>query len=170
MNIKLFELDSTLKNFLLAILFVLTCGVVIGLIYLNQTTNYSLDGATERFNGSEQVGGEDEFAIPENYPKPLQEMLLTTHNHIFGFTFLFFITGIIFYFNSVLTGFWKTFLLVEPILSVLVTFGSIWLMRYIDAGFVYLTIISSVLLYLSFFVMAAVSAYELIFKISTNKA
>jgi len=41
MNFKLFELDKTLKNFLVAILIVLTTGLVVGLIYLNYTTDYT---------------------------------------------------------------------------------------------------------------------------------
>ncbi len=100
--------------------------------------------------------------------KPISEMLITTHNHILGFSFIFFITGMIFYFNSIISGFWKSFLLIEPTISIVITFGSIWLMRFVHEDFVYLTILSSVILYLSFFIMAGVSAYELKFKKSYN--
>jgi len=164
MSYKLFEFDKTLKNFLIAILFVLTTGLGTGLIYLSYTTNYTPKGTAERFNGTKIEQEINDFDIPENYPKPISEMLLTTHNHILGFSFIFFITGLIFYFNSVITGFWKSFLLIEPIISIVITFGSIWLIRYVHEDFVYLTILSSTILYLSFFIMAVVSAYELKFK------
>jgi len=164
MSKKLFELDKTLKNFLMAIIFVMSCGVITGLIYLNYTTGYSSEGTSLRFNGSNETSSEDDFEIPDNYPKPVSEMLITTHNHILGFSFIFFIIGSIFYFNSIIEDFWKTFLLVEPIISVLITFGSLWLMRYYDSNFVYLAILSSTVLYLSYFIMAFVSLYELKFK------
>ena len=164
MNHKLFELDNTLKNFLFGILFTLTTGLGTGLIYLNYTTNYSPKGATQRFNGTNVEFKLDDIDIPDNYPKPVSEMLITTHNHILGFAFIFFITGLIFYFNSIISGFWKSFLLIEPTISIIITFGSIWLMRFVHEDFVYLTILSSVLLYLSFIIMAGISAYELKFK------
>ena len=164
MNYKLYEFDKTLKNFLVAILFVLTTGLGVGLIYLNYTTNYSPKGAAQRFNGTNIEFEMDDIDIPENYPKPISEMLITTHNHILGFAFIFFITGLIFYFNSIINGFWKSFLLIEPTISIVITFGSIWLMRFVHEDFVYFTILSSAILYLSFFIMAGVSAYELKFK------
>lgn len=164
MNIKLTELDRALKYFLITIIFVLTIGVSTGLIYLFETTNYSPTGTVQRFSGSQMIEGDNEFEIPEYYPKPISEMLITTHNHILGFSFIFFIIGIIFYFNSVIIGFWKTFLLVEPVISVLITFGSLWLIRYVDTNFVYLTIISSTVLYISFFIMAGTCIFELQFK------
>ena len=164
MSYKLFELDKTLKNFLIAILFVLTTGLGAGLIYLNYTTDYTPKGTIERFNGTNIEQEMDDFDIPENYPKPISEMLITTHNHILGFSFIFFITGMIFYFNSIINGFWKAFLLIEPTISIVITFGSIWLMRFVHEDLVYLTILSSAILYLSFFIMAVVSVYDLKFK------
>jgi len=164
MNYILFELDKTLKNFLIAILFVLTSGLGVGLIYLYYTTDYTPKGTTERFNGTNIEQEMVDFDIPENYPKPISEMLITTHNHILGFSFIFFITGMIFYFNSIINGFWKSFLLIEPTISIVITFGSIWLMRFVHEDFVYITILSSAILYLSFFIMAGVSVYELKFK------
>jgi hypothetical protein len=134
MSFKLFELDKTLKNFLISILFVLITGMGTGLIFLKYTTKYTPKGAAQRFNGTNIEQELADFDIPENYPKPISEMLITTHNHILGFAFIFFITGLIFQFNSIINGFWN------------------------------LTILSSVILYLSFFIMAGCSAYELKFK------
>ena len=164
MSSKLFEMDKILKNFLIAILFVLTTGLGTGLIYLNYTTDYTPKGTIQRYNGTDIEQEMDDFDIPEYYPKPISEMLITTHNHILGFSFIFFITGLIFYFNSIINGFWKSFLLIEPPISIVITFSSIWLMRYLHEDFVYLTIFSSIILYLSFFFMASVSVYEMKFK------
>ncbi|HED07581.1 MAG TPA: hypothetical protein ENI57_05645 [Ignavibacteria bacterium] len=164
MNIKLYQLESSLKKFLSAFVIVLSIGVIMGLTYLSQTTSYSTKKTIERFNGS-QINIDDEMIdIPDTYPKPVSEMLLSTHNHIIGFSLLFFAIGFIFYFNSVINGSWKLFLIIEPLVSTIVTFGSIWGMRFITKEFVYLAALSSSLIYLSFFTMSTVILYELIFK------
>ncbi|GBD90147.1 hypothetical protein BMS3Abin04_00863 [bacterium BMS3Abin04] len=164
MNKYLYQLDKTLKLFILTYLIVISCGVLVGLTYLSSTTNLTPTGTVTRYNGSDDSYAEDEVNIKENYPKPISEMLISTHNHIFGLSFLFFSIGLIFYFNSVVQNFWKKFFMIEPLISILVSFGSIWGMRFINNNFVYLAIISATLMYLSFFVMAGISIFELIFK------
>ena len=164
MKKSLYQLDKNLKNFLAVYILVLTCGVMTGLTFLHYTTELAPEGAIKRFNGNMLNNLEEEFNIPENYPKPISEMLITTHNHIIGFSLIFISLGLIFYFNSIVTGFWKMFLMIEPLVSTVVSFASIWGMRYIDQNFVYLTVISGTLIYLSYFAMSGISFYELIFK------
>lgn len=159
MIIKLHQLDNTLKKLLTAYVLVLTIGMGIGIVFLMKSTNASAEGTIERWNGSKE--SEDQFFVQENYAKPIDEMLITTHNHIFGFAFIFISIGLIFYFNSTISGFWKSFLLVEPLVSTVVTFGSIWLMRFVSEKFVYLTVVSAILLYASYFVMFIICFYEL---------
>lgn len=142
--------------------FVLTLGVSVGLVYLKFTTNMTSTGTVERYNGS--VTDSDEFEIAEKYPKQINELLLTTHNHVITFSLIFFSLGLVFYFNSIIKGFWKNFLILEPFLSTIITFLSIWGIRYIDSIFVYVTIVSAILMYISFYVMSLVSLYELILK------
>lgn len=161
MNQKLFQLNSDLKKILFLFVFTLTIGVSVGILYLSQTTNLSASGTISRYNGDTV---EDEFEIPENYPKSFGELLLTTHNHVISFSLIFILLGLVFYFNSVITGKLKTLLIVEPFISTIVTFGSIWLVRFWDENFIYLTIISAVLLYTSFYIMSFVILYELLFK------
>jgi len=164
MNIRLYQLERPLKVFLSAFVIILSIGILTGLVYLNQTTNYSPKKAIERFNGSQQNLKDDVVDIPDNYPKPVSEMLITTHNHIIGFSLIFLCIGVIFYFNSIISGFWKLFLMIEPLVSTVITFGSIWGMRYIDNKFSYLAGLSSLLIYLSFFTMSAIILFELYFK------
>ena len=161
MKTELHQLNKIIKRFLTTYLIVLTVGVGVGLIFLMITSDASSSGLIERWNGTEEG---DEFLVQESYPKPLSEMLITTHNHIFGFAFIFLSIGLIFYFNTTVNGFWKSFLMIEPFLSTIVTFGSIWLMRFIDSGFIYLVIISAVLMYTCYFIMLFICLYELNFK------
>jgi hypothetical protein len=160
MNIKLSLLDKQLKTFLAAYLIIVTIGVSIGLIYLSQTTSMTPKGTIERFNGSETK--EVELDIPESYPKPISELLVSTHNHILGLSFIFFSVGLIFYFNTIIKGMLKTVLMVEPLISSIITFGSIWLIRFVDPAFVYLTFISSILMYTGFYIIVLISLFELL--------
>lgn len=160
MNLTLNNIEPLLKKFITAYLVVITIGLSLGLYFVNHTTDMTPSGAVERFNGSEETG-DDDFSIRENYPKPLSELLITTHNHVMGFSFIFGSIGFIFYFNSRLKGFWKSFFMIEPFVSIILSFGSIWLMRFVHPGFVYITVISALMLYFSFYTMVTISILDL---------
>ena len=162
---RLYELPRKLKLLCFLTVFNITVGLVVGLYYVGYTTQYSPAGTSEHFAGSKIS---DDFDIPDKYPKPFSELLNTTHTHVISMTFIFIITGGIFFLNSIITGSIKTFLIVEPFISIIVTFGGIWLVRFIHPGFSYLIILSGILMYLSFFIMASTIFYELSVKRSPS--
>ena len=131
-KIKLHQLPGVIKLLLMLTVLNLTVGVGIGLYYVSNTTHLSPEGTAEQFGGSSV---NNNFDIPEKFPKPISELLTTTHNHIISMTFIFFIMGGIFYFNSIITGCWKSFFIAEPFFSILATFGGIWLIRFIHPSF-----------------------------------
>ena len=121
----------------------------------------------ERFKGSEikeNSDSLDEMELEMNYEKSISEMLMTTHNHILGISFILLSVGIIFYFNSILSGFWKMFLMIEPFVSLIISFTSIWGVRFIDGNFVYITFISALFMYTSLLIMIIISLFDLIKK------
>ena len=162
---KLYEFPSKLKLLCFLTVFNITVGVGVGLYYVGYTTQYSSIGTSEHFAGSKVS---DDFDIPDKYPKPISELLNTTHTHVISMTFIFLIIGGIFYFNSIITGSMKTILIIEPFISIIVTFGGIWLVRFIHPGFSYLVILSGILMYLSFIIMASTIFYELSIKSSRS--
>ncbi len=164
-DLKLRNLPKTLNSFLTLTLFSLLIGMTVGVIYLSQTTHLSPQGTLERFNGKVI---DDPLSLETSYPKPLEEMLITTHSHIISFSFIIFIAGSIFYFSSFKEGRIKRFLLYEPPLSAVISFGSIWGFRYIHSSFIYLTIISATLLYSSLYYMILYSMKDL--WVNRNKA
>ena len=159
-NFKLLDLDSTSKIFLTFFLITMQLGILIGIGYIYYTTNLNPVGTIEHYNGSE-VFDDD---IPEEYPKTLENMILTTHAHVNSFAMISLIIGMIFYFNSIVVNKFKLFLMVEPFISTLVTFSCLWLMRYLNDSFVYLVIISSTIMYFCWSVMVLICLYELNFK------
>ena len=159
-SFKLQDLDSTSKIFLTFFLITMQLGILIGIGYIYYTTNLNPVGTIEHYNGSE-VFDDD---IPEEFPKTLENMILTTHAHVNSFAMISLIIGLIFYFNSIVVNKYKLFLMVEPFISTLVTFSCLWLMRYLNDSFVYLVIISSTIMYLCWSIMVLICLYELNFK------
>ena len=149
-----------IKMILFCIVINLTVGVSIGLYYVGNTTSFSIKGTNEHYNGSEII---DDFDIPEKYPKPISELITTTHNHIISLTFIFVIIGFIFFFSSLIQGKAKYFLIIEPFFSILITFGGIWLVRFGVPFFSYIIIFSGTIMYFSFFIMASTILYEVLF-------
>ena len=158
---KLYEIPLKLKLLCFLTVLNLTIGVAIGLYYVGYTTDFTSIGTLEHYNGSKV---DNTFDIPEKYPKPISELLNTTHTHVISMTFIFLILGTIFFFNSIITGIFKTIFIVEPFLSIIITFGGIWLIRFVNPLFSYVVIFSGILMYLSFFIMAFTIFYELTIK------
>ena len=158
MNIRLTDLETGLKKFLFFYLVTAAIGIGVGLVFLGLSSDFSLSGSVEHIGGSETQGS---FDIPEHYPKSAADLLVTTHNHIMGFAFLILSVGTIFYFNSTITGFWKYFIMIEPLISSIVTFGSLWLVRFVYPEFIWIALLSSVMLYLFLFIMIGTCIYEL---------
>ena len=102
MNLKLYKLENNLKIFLLLFVIILTIGISVGLVYLYSITNMTPENTIVSFTGSRTEISEDEFDIPDEYAKPISEMLLTTHVHVTTLSPIFFIVGLIFYFNALL--------------------------------------------------------------------
>ena len=158
---RLVDLPQNIKYFLAAFLLLMSLGVSLGLVYVYETTEMTSGGTEEHYTGSTS---EDDIDIPEKYPKEFESMLLTTHTHLISFSFIFFFLGLIFYMNSTITGGWKTFIIIEPFISVLITFGSIWGVRYSSLIYSNYIILFGILTYLSFYLMVAMSLYELLVK------
>lgn len=157
----LYQWPAHLKLFIATFVFVLSIGVTIGLIYVELSTGMNPSGTTEHYRGSE-LG--NDFDIPEKFPQSLENLLLTTHSHVISFSLIFFVLGGILYFSSLLGEGWKKFLMIEPLVSTLVTFGSIWGIRYIHSAFSFLIMLSGILMYASFYIITALILYEVLLK------
>lgn len=156
-DITLTTLNSQRKLMVAVFTVVLTIGVLIGLGYIMTNTGASTEGLSEHYRGSALI---EDFEVPEKYPKGFSSMLLNTHSHLLSFAVIFVIIGFIFSFNTTIRGRWKTFYMVEPLMATLVTFGSLWGLRYISPVFLWLVILSGILMYTSYFIMAGVIFYE----------
>jgi len=154
------KLPKDAKYILTLFLISMAIGITIGLVYVYLTTNITSPGTIERFNGSEVLADE----IPNEFPKPIENMILTTHDHILTFAMISLFLSGIFYFNSIIKGRMRFFLLIEPFISTFIMFFSLWIMRYFSESFVYILMISAVLTYLCWYAMILISLYDINFK------
>ena len=161
---NLYQLNKNLKTLYAAFLIVLSIGVSIGIVYIYLTTSMTAKGTEIRYAGDEEnVNFDFDIDIQENYPKSFTELISHAHSHVIQFAFIFFLTALIFEKNSIVRGKWKRFLMIEGFISIILTFGGFFLITFIERSFSYLVIFSSTAMYLTFYVMALICLYELIF-------
>jgi hypothetical protein len=157
MNFRLRDADRTLRAFLTAFLVVLTIGYATGLLFVEQTTCLTSSGIQEQMLGNE----ESTVATEMKYAKSVSEMYVFLHNHILSVTMIMMVVGSIFYFSSIVGEGTKRFLLVEPFVAVLTTFGGIALVRFVSPHFSWLVLLSGVSLFVCYAAMLALILKEL---------
>ena len=153
------EQNDQVKLLIVAFTICLVVGVSIGLVYIYTTESTSAAGTIEHYRGSDVTG---DFDIPDKYPKTFEGMLLTTHIHVIAFAIIFLILGLFWAMNSIVVGWWKLFFLVEPFVSVLITFLSLWGIRYVSDSFSYISMVFGILTYTSFYLMAWIILLDLL--------
>ena len=149
-------LDTNLKKLLIYYLFTIGIGFSLGVLYVYLNSELSNTGMIEQY-----IGNNDEWE--PKLPKTLKDLISHTHEHITMFSIIFLSIGVIFSYNSVIKGFWKSFLILEPFISIIITFGGFFVIRYITTTFSYVIIFSSFLMYICFYIMLFICLYELIF-------
>ena len=154
-EVTLSELPSSLRKFLAVFLITLSSAYLVGLGYVYYNTNMTYTGVVEDFRGSE---------TEMKFEKPAGEMFQTIHNHMFGLSLTFLLTGLIFFFSSMKPGFFKTFFLTEPLISIILSFGSFWLIRFVSPNWTILLFLSAGLMGLGFLVQVLFSLYDLLIR------
>ena len=165
-NITLRNINKDLKFVLAFFLITLSIGIFTGLGYIYLTTSMSIDGTVEHYNGlnEEELLEDDDWDSwdePVKVGKYVHDMLNITHAHIISFTIINLLISIIFYFNTIIKGLFKRILMFEPFFATIITFSSLWLMRYVNDNFVYIVIISAMIMYCFWYIMIAVCLIDL---------
>jgi hypothetical protein len=125
-------------------------GYATSLLFVWQTTRLNPAGIAERYRGADPAGTEGAMVFPKSFP----EMLTLTHTHLFGMAAIFALSGLCLALCTRPSSRWRTILIVEPFIALLVSFTSMWLMRYLDARFSWLLALSSTTMALAFYCQA----------------
>ncbi|WP_320814146.1 hypothetical protein [Flavobacterium sp.] len=153
----LFTLPKQAKIFCAAFIIVLSVGYYTGLTFVSQTTQNSANGIEENYLGNE----EDLEADTMKFKKGEREMITIIHTHILSLSFIFFLQGIFVLMTS-LPKKLKGFLLVEPFVSILVTFGGIYVLWLGFTWAKYFVIISGIIMTLCFTISSIVILKQLL--------
>ncbi len=160
-NFSLSAIPSPIGRILIAMVITLALGVSLGLMVVFITTTGLPSGITVHYQGDSP---DDIDLIPDKYPMPIKELLITTHNHILSFTFIFGFLGLLIQLSSKLNSKQKQLLGIEPFISIILTFGSMWGIRFLSGSFVWLMLLSSAIMYISFYIMITIILWELMFR------
>jgi hypothetical protein len=152
-NGLIYKLPKEIKLLIGTFLIILSIGFYTGLLFVNESSSMSASGIEENYLGNEN----NEDAQIMRFKKPEKEMLSIVHSHVLSMSMIFFLVGLILSITS-LSKPLKLFLMVEPFLSVILTFGGIYLlwkgvlwMRYVvmlSGSLMTITFTSSVLIIL----------------------
>lgn len=158
-NGLLLTLPKEIKMFLATFVIVLSIGYFTGLLFVNQTSTADPAGVEENYLGNEH----DPDASEMKFRKGGREMLTIIHTHILSMSFIFFLLGGIMLFAS-LPQKLKFFLIIEPFVSILATFGGIYFMWEGILWMKYIVVISGSLMTLIFATSVLILLYQLLFK------
>lgn len=145
-----------IKIFIAAFVVVLSVGYFTGLLFVNQTDSNNPDGMEINYLGNE----ENEDAEVLVFKKGEREMLTMLHTHVLSISFIFFLLGGLVSITS-LPKKLKSFLMVEPFISIILTFGGIYFLWSGISWMKYIVIISGIVMTLVFVVSAGVVLFQL---------
>jgi hypothetical protein len=151
------RLPKPVKFFLVAFLVALSVGYFTGINFVRVTESSTPKGVVENYNGNEDVPE----ATTMKFKKGKREMLTIIHTHILSISFIFFLLGILVWGTD--QSIWlKSFLTIEPFISVLTTFGGIYMLWLGYSFFSYVVIFSGILMTLSYILGVLVVTKDLL--------
>ena len=163
LNGLIYVIPKEIKLLIAVFLVVINIGFFSSLLLVDNTTSMNTTGVQENYLGNEA----DENAVEMKFQKTEREILGIVHTHILSMSVLFFIMGI-FVSITKLSNNLKLFLMLEPFLSVFLTFGGIYFLWMGITWFKYIIIFSGSLMTLTFITSSAIVFYQLYFSKSIS--
>lgn len=145
LNGLIFTLPKEIKLLIGAFIIVLSIGFYTGLLFVGETSSANPNGIEEQYLGNE----DDENATVMRFKKSEKEMLTLVHNHILSMAIIFFLTGLLVAITKLNNKF-KLFLIIEPFVSVIFTFGGLYLLWTGILWTKYIVMFSGILMTLTF--------------------
>jgi len=134
-------------------------GYTTSLVFVWNTTGMTPPGVAARYRGDVDSGvtsplSGSSVGAAMQFPKSFAEMLTITHTHLLGMAAIFAISGLCLALCTRPGERWRRFLIAEPFVALLVSFSSMWLMRYVHPYFSWLLEASSASLALVFYLQS----------------
>lgn len=139
------NLPKELRLFIAVFVVVLSVGYFTGLLFVQETQATTPLGVEENYLGNE----DDLEAEVMKFKKGNREMLTVIHTHILSMSLIFFLLGGLVWITKAPKKL-KLFLTLEPFLSIILTFGGIYLMWSGIGWFKYIVVFSGILMTLTY--------------------
>lgn len=117
----IFILPKELKLLIAVFCITLSIGFFSGITFVNRTTGNTVTGIEENYLGNE----ENDDANVMKFKKSEKEILSIIHSHVLSMSAIFFLLGLLLSITALPKKF-KLLLMIEPFLSILLTFGGIY--------------------------------------------
>lgn len=153
---KIIGFSKDIKVLIGLYLLITSIGFLSALQFVNVTTEGTPEGIEENYLGNE----EDLEAEELKFSKSEKQVLNIVHAHMLSMAMLFLVLALLLALTP-LNGFFRKFLLLEPMISVLFTFGGIYLLTKGFLWMKYIIMISGMLMTVSFVVSVLIVAYWL---------
>ena len=155
----IYKLSKELKWLIAAFIIVLSIGFYSGLLFVGETSSANPNGIEEQYLGNEA----DEEATVMKFKKSEQEMLTLVHNHILSMSVIFFLVGALLSMTK-LNKKIKLFLMIEPFISVILTFGGLYLLWKEILWMKYIVMLSGILMTLTFSISVLIILFQVLKK------
>ncbi len=165
LNGSIYQFNNITRYFLIAYVVALTFGYSTGFVFLKEATQLEPTGIEQNYLGNKDQAKSNNKSM--KFKMTFRELLTTIHTHSISISFIFLSLGVILLFTT-LPPLLKKCLLIEPFISIILTFGGIWVMWEGIHWFRYVVMISGILLNLSLFVMVIIILWQLLFFRSTS--
>lgn len=159
LSFSLSTLSKEIKLLIGTFLVVLSIGFYSGLTFVGETSSFTSQGIQENYLGNE----ENEEATEMKFKKNERHMLSIIHSHILSMGLIFFVLALIVSLADTNLVF-KKFLMIEPLISVLTTFGGIYFLWKGMLWMKYVVILSGTLMTLSYTISVVLIFIQLIKK------
>ncbi len=156
LNGVIYGLPRQLKILIGAFVIVLSLGFTTGLLFVGETSSMNPEGIEEHYLGNED---KPDISVMK-FRKNEREMLTLVHDHILSLSIVFFLVGLLLSLTDLHSGL-KLFLMIEPLVSVLLTFGGLYLMWLGVSWMKYIVFISGTLMAVSFYTAVSIVFFQL---------
>ena len=138
------------RLFVVCFVVLLNVGFFTGFNFVRTTTSLNSQGIEQNYLGNE----DDENAEEMYFKKSEKEILTLIHNHVLSLSLIFFVLGTLLYMTNCADRL-VSFLMFEPFLSLLLTFGGIYILWKGVIWFKYVIMISGMLMVFSLILMSS---------------
>ena len=147
LNGLIYSLPKEFKNLVVPFILVLSIGYFVSILLVDHTSSLSPTGIEENYLGNESKDPQDIY----KFKKTKYQIYNLLHSHIISMSIIFFITGLLLLITD-LNYHFKMFLIIEPFVSILMTFGGIYLLWNGVALMKYVIFISSTIMAIVFLI------------------